>query len=191
MSDSELDKLIVANIVDLEATATRIPQIENRIWNAISETVEAMTVRSGWGADLAIDDDICAYPVSWVSDEQSAAWFAVGNGVHDDEAGRNYDLTWMVGADGGQTCLWFGHRIASKQWKPLFRKYAEELQAAGFSMTAKGAFYIDFTSTPAEMAVAVEQDDFNVPMARLSAALDKAWKAEPKFTRMLSELNMI
>lgn len=191
MSTPELDRLIVEHITDLDGAATRSEAMERVIWQAQADALEEWAKEAGWRGGFAIDDDLQVWPEYWEVDGQRQAWFALGFGHKDEELGLYFDLTRLVGAGGGQVCLWFGYRGLRNPWKAAAKDRAEEVRASDFILTPYGDFYTDCTPRTAEMALAFESGDFSPAKAPVRGALDRARAAEPTFTDILRKLKAI
>lgn len=192
MSSPELDRLIIEHLHDLDAAATRIDQLTEKVWKVQGETLQAWAAGSGWNGGFDPDDDLCVWPLEIEGEDgEPVGRFLAGHGVDEEESDRRFILTALSGVAGGRVCLWFEHTAPKKQWKPLASQRAEELAALGFIMTDRGNFFTDCTPTQAEMAQGLEIDDLSDVMAHLVRALARAAKAAPVFLDMLRQLKAI
>jgi|GEM_PF-5919076 len=191
MSTPELDRLIVEHINEIDGAATRIEGMERLIWQALADVLEDWCKANGWRGGFDIDDDLQIWPEHWEVDDQKQAWFGLGFGHKDEDLGLYFDLSRLVGAGGGQICLWFGYRGLRNPWKAAARERAEDLRSADFVLTPYGDFYTDCTPVTADMAFAFETGDFSAAQALIRSALDRARAAEPTFTEILRKLKAI
>lgn len=191
MDNPDLDRLIVENIADLDASARRIEAMAERVWEAQAETLKAWCTEKGWLGDLDPTEDLSVWPSYWAVDGKPQAFFRLGYGENDDDLAHQFDLTRLVGAAGGRVCLWLEYAGLRNPWKATVRPRAEALQEHDFLMTPYANFYTDCTPTVAEMADGFEQGDFSAPMSRVRRALDRAKAAESTVTEILRALEAI
>ncbi|PYE96604.1 hypothetical protein C8J35_1062 [Rhizobium sp. PP-F2F-G38] len=189
---SELDSLIVLNIGDLDAVATRINALGYRLWKDIAEQAESWAEGPGWFGHFETDE-VWLAPDEWRQPEdEPIGWFYFGFGAGDTEslaAGEPYfELSRYLGEAGGELCLWLHQNAAkSKIWKTSARAMASELAAAGFSMTDACNFYTRCSLNREEVSQALKDEDLTGALHPVLKALDLALASIPNFQKLLDK----
>lgn len=191
MDTSQLDRLIVEHLSDLDSAAGEIDRIEDRIWTAMSERMEEFASSMGWGGQYEIEDELSVHPPEWTADGARLAWFELGYGPADDESALNFNLARLCGVNGGQMCLWLLHGGRRTPWKTVAKAQAASVADLGFSMTDYANFHVDCTPSQAEMAQALSDDDFEQALQPLVQALARLPASVPAFTAMLQQAKLL
>ncbi|MCX5580792.1 hypothetical protein [Kaistia terrae] len=191
---SELDKLIVENLLDLDQAAKRVDALGDQIWKQIYETFENWAMGRGWRGSSDEDDPWVA-PKNWVADKEREAWFYPDNGPDDTGEGVGQEpyhaLSRYVGVAGGQLCLWFGQKTGARKWKPLAREHAQIMVTHGFHLSDAGNFYTVCSLDARTVAAALADQQLETAMAPIEAALQRAANAEAEFTKLLAKVKLI
>lgn len=191
MDTSQLDRIIVEHLSDLDAAAGEIDRIERRIWTAMSGRMKEFASSMGWAGQYEIQEDICVHPPEWAADGARLAWFELSFGPADDESSLNFDLARLCGVNGGQMCLWLLHGGRRTPWKAVAKAQAASVADLGFSMNDYANFHVDCTPSQAEMAQALSDDDFEQVLQPLSRALGRLPASVPAFTAMLQQAKVL
>lgn len=190
-TEPELDKLIIQNMEDLDATAKRIDALVREIWREVETHVETWAKARRWLTSMDWDDPWIA-PPQWKQDDRWMASFKIGWGPGDAEETKEgipyFHLSRLAGVGGGRFCLWL-HFIEVKRsaWKPVFRDAASHLKAGGFLFDDAEGFYFDCTFSARSLAEAVAEDDYEVAFEPLNRALEAAHASWPLFDKMLKK----
>ena len=204
MSSTELDALIIENLVDLDRAAKRINNIECRLYASLTKLVEDWSRRHGWQGRFEYPEgedweylDIWLAPAEWYTSSSGAdatpdCEFALDVGPGDSEQGEPGEawhyLTRLCGLEGGQV----GFRLnkpatlknKTKQWKALVDQFRDQISAAGFIVDSKPSFFLSFCIDPAALVAAVRADDLDPALAPVSVALEALRAAQPIFDRL-------
>lgn len=194
MDTSQLDRLIVEHLSDLDSAAGEIDRIERRIWTAMSGRMKEFASSMGWAGQFDIKDILWVCPPEWMADGRPIARFNLGYGPADEEgdgSGAHFDLTRLCGVNGGQMCLWQYHGGGRNAWKPVARAQAAIAAELGFAMTDYVNFHTDCTPAQADMAQALADDDFEQALQPLSRALARLPASVPAFTAMLQQAKLL
>lgn len=192
MDTSELDRLIIEHLADLEATGRRIEAIETRIWQVIGDRAKAFAKGRGWtGGFDASDEDIWLAPAVWRQGDYMARFY-FGWGERDTDEGLPgepwFGLARLTGVNGGRLCLWLGHSgIGARQWKPAAKKAAASMSDRGFSFSDRAQFFLDCTPSQKAVALGLENDDLSAAMKPIEVALERAGAAAASFGTLLKK----
>jgi hypothetical protein len=189
-TEPELDKLIIDNIADLDATAKRIDALVGEFWGEVSGHLQSWAKENGWLASQDPDDPWVAPPEWFQGDDDYFAWFSVSWGPGDSgdakEGEAYFDLSRFAGVGGGKLCVWLGFDgVKRSVWKPLFREAASQSKAGGFSFDEVDGLYLDCTPPPGSLVTAVAEDDYAAAFEPLNRALDAAHANWPLFDKLL------
>jgi len=190
-AEPELDKLIIQNLEDLDATAKRIDALTEEIRREVFDLLQSWAKDRDWLVSEDPDDPWVA-PHDWYQDDDYFAWFQVDWGPGDTGQGMEgeayFDLSRLAGVGGAKLCVWLWFEgVKAPVWKSIFRQATDQAKAGGFSYDDKDGFYIDCTPSPASLAAAVADDDFAAAFEPLTRALDAAHAAWPIFDQLLKK----
>lgn len=188
MSDtSDLDRVIIDNLLDLDDTAKRIEELSDRVWAEICESMESWASKNDWKGDYDVDDPWLT-PADWFTDEEPDAFFYVDKGPVGTTAPPTYWLSHCIEVGHGQLCLWFVQKVTgAKQWKALARSYASRFAEKGFSLSDYGNFYTSCSLNAKDVAAALEGQRLETAMTPIEQALDRAASAMVLFNQILAE----
>lgn len=188
MSDtSDLDRVILDNLHDLDDAAKRIEELGDSVWSEICESVEGWASENAWKGDYDVDDPWLT-PADWCRDEEPDAYFYVDKGPKGTAAPPTYWLSHCIGVGQGQLCLWFEQKVTGvKQWKALARSNASRLAEKGFSLSDNGNFYTPCSLNAKDVAAALEGQRLETAMTPIEEALDRAASAAVLFNQILAE----
>lgn len=189
MDTTALDQLIVTNLVDLDASAKRIAEIEKRVWRDIGDRVSTWAAAKGWRHDCE-GDEVWVAPRDWFEGDEPFAWFSLDWGPDDDGEGEGdepyFDLSRLAGAAGGRLCLWLEHAgVGGRSWKAAATPQIDAIKAAGFALTDKLNAYADCTPATAAIADGLADDNLDAALAPITVALDQAFAVWPLFDAIL------
>lgn len=204
MATPELDGLIVEHLADLDRATARIEGLQSEIFTAIGKRAENWARKQGWAADFIYpkggwsDWEAWVAPQEWRTADTADdvdAWFELRVGPGDTEEGIEgedwYYLTRLCGVGVGQMGLMFKSDIAKKnQWKKAFPHVAELVAGTGFVASADRSLFLPFRIDPADLAVALREEDPDAALDPFEAALDTLLKAKPAFDRVIQELRV-
>jgi hypothetical protein len=177
--DPSLSKLILENLDDLDAAAQQIYPIERRIYEEISERLEAWAASLGWAGNFDPENTLRVFRPEWLEGEMPWATLDIGWGPGDagnqGEGEPYFDLSRLAGANGGRLCLWLVFSgIRRSVWEKVFKAAAEQADTGGFLLDDRDGFYLDCTPPTGSMADAFDRNDFTRAFGPLDAALQRA-----------------
>ncbi|QYC11510.1 hypothetical protein [Brevundimonas nasdae] len=191
MNNPDLDRLIVESVVDLDAAATRMDQLQSLLWDAQATTLRAWAASNGWLGEFDPKGDLRVWPKPWDGDGVPKAAFSLAAGPDNVDLGHYFELLGLLGAGGARTALWFQYKGPRPPWKIAARQEAETLAGYGFIWTASAHFQTDCTPVYAEMIDSVETADYAPMTVKITSALERTKAAVPDFTRLLSSLGAL
>lgn len=195
MDTSQLDALIVEHLADLDAAASHVHQVEERIWAKMGETIETWAKGSDWKGSFDRDvDGLWLAPPEWASEGEEVAWFELDSGPADQDGRESdlyFDLSRICGLGEGSVALWLRHKAGPKVWKPIAKANAGNVTGTGFSMNDYAKFYMDCTPAQAEMVQALADADFEQALQPLVQALARLPASVPAFTAMLQQAKLL
>lgn len=190
---TELDRLIVLSIADLDATATRLDGLGDRLWKEIYELAERWAAEHGWFGEFS-ESGIWLAPAEWRQEEVDDAlgWFYLDVGPDDTQAhlpGEPYFwVSRLLGEAGGEFCLWFGQNAAKQRvWKPFAREAATALAEQGFHMSDACNFFFRCSLDKSRVAQALADGDLDEAFEPIRLALERAKDALPLFQTLLDK----
>ncbi|KAK0360856.1 hypothetical protein LTR94_025674 [Friedmanniomyces endolithicus] len=191
MHNPDLDRLIAESVVDLDAAATRIEQLQSLLWDVQATTLRDWSSSNGWDGEFNIDDDLRVWPKAWDDAGTPKAAFSLAAGPGNEDLGHHFELLGLLGAGGARTALWFQYKGPRTPWKVAARKEAEALAVNGFDWMPSAFFQTDCTPVYAEMIESVETGDYGPMTAKITSALERAKAAVPDFSRLLIDLGAL
>lgn len=188
---SELDRLLVDNLKDLDDAAKRIDALGDRLWQQVCDACEEWIRAHGW-RDVSNSDEPRIAPVEWFNEDEAEGWFYFDFGPDDTGNGTGsspyFWLSRYVGAGGGQLCLWLGQEaLGARKWKPIAREFAHLLSPFGFHLSDSGNFYANCTLSPDRVAAALADNQLELAMEPIEQVLKRAADAVPVFSRLLTK----
>lgn len=188
MDTAELDRLIISNLPDLDATTARITQLGEIVWRELGRYASEWAKNIGWRVDADEDNVKLAHP-EWPEDVY--CYFAWGPG--DDESGKPGEASsWLAriaGVSGGQLCLWFEQRAGARAWRPIAAAGQATASGTGFRLSDSGHFYAPCTLDRSTLAEAVADDKIVDAFRPIDAALAAAAATAPLFTQLIAKAN--
>lgn len=191
---SELDRLLIDNLKDLDDAAKRIEALGNRLWREICSACEEWIGAHGWKGEFGSDEPWFA-PTEWFDKDEPEGWFYLDFGP--DDAGDGTGSTpyfWLsryLGSGGGQLCLWLGQEaLGARKWKPLAREFAHLLSPFGFHLSDSGNFYANCTLDSDRVAAALADNQLEQAMIPIEQVLTCAADAVPIFSKLLTKARM-
>ncbi|SFS85079.1 hypothetical protein [Brevundimonas viscosa] len=193
MDTSELDRLIVQNLEDLDAVVHRTHAIEKVIWKHIGDAGRGWAHQHGWRASPAEDEDECwVAPPAWQARGRDF-WFEVHWGPGDEDTGAPgepwFSLCRLAGVGGGRLCLWLRwNGLRPGDWKAAAVPRMDEIRDAGFRLSdGRLVPYLDCTPQPGAVAQGLAEGDLSVAYAHLRDAFDAAARAVATFDPILKK----
>lgn len=187
---NELDQLVALNIADLDAVATRIDAIGNRIWKDVSDLASRWAENKAWSGEFT-REEIWLAPETWRRDgENWSGWFYFSHGPGDTETfapGEPYFwLSRYLGEGGGEFCLWLKQDVIKPSvWKPLARTFAPELTEHGTLMSDACNFYWRCSLDRESVAKGLYEGDLSDALQPVEAALEGAFAAHLRIQNLL------
>lgn len=191
MDTTELDRLIIENLEDLDAVAHRIDIIENLIWKHLGDTGRRWAVEQGWRSSLP-DEELWVAPRHWQARGRDV-WFELGWGPDDegsgDQGSLRFDLARLAGVGRGRLCLWLDWRGPGiGPWKTAAGARLNDFRNAGFHLSdGRLVPYMDCTPNPALVAQGLIDGDLSQAYAPVLQALDAAAAAVPTLDLILKK----
>ena len=185
-----LDELLVDNLQDLDAAATRIDELLDLVTGELCTHLEAWADRVGWRVNPDWDDP-WACPPEWMdADDSHLAWFGMDWTPSDRAVGATgetyFDLSRLLGVSGSGLSLIFDQRISGARKKgQLAAQEAEALKLHGFSPSNKAQFHLPCTLDPKAVTAALKVNDWTEAFEPVQQALDRALAAKPAFDRLI------
>lgn len=188
MSFAELDKMILTNLADIEATAMRLLKIDAKVWTALEAVIEQWALDNGWVGLFDYDKQgLWVAPAEWdeAADERNpgnAFWFTL---VAEDPD-THFALSDLCGLGGSRHGVLL-HQVefGKAEWKTIARKNAAKFEAAGFRLDGNAAAFMPVVIDPAKLADDVAAGDFNEAFAPLNAVLERLADSKAMFWKIL------
>jgi hypothetical protein len=186
LETTELDRLIVNNLAEIEATWDRVEQLDQHLWSEVGEFVANWANEKGWSSECD-ENTIKAYPADWATtDEDNRVNFYLAWGPDDTEKGVPYSwLARFAGISGARLCLWLEQSVGSRTWKPIARTAEAQLSPLGFSLSNGGHFYTECTLDAAVLAGSLANQQLASAFTPIGEALGRAKAAAPLFSPLL------
>lgn len=191
MDTTQLDRLIISNLEDLDLAARRIEQIETRIWQEIGDLASRwVKKRPTWVGDFD-KEDVWVAPRAWTSGDYTARFYLWWG--EDDTGGGLpgepwFHLSRLVGVAGGRLSLWFEQKgVGGKAWKATARATGSAMSERGFQLSDRGNFYTDCTPSSALVADGLDSGDLTEALDPLGQALERAASAAPELGKMMKK----
>jgi hypothetical protein len=199
MSLKILDSLIVRNLADLDATAKRVEVIGERVFNALGHHIEAWAEQADWVGEFDGNEDIWCAPMAWrnAPGDEPAGCFCLelrSPDTGEQLPGEDYFLlTRLVGVGAGGYGFCFNQNVlpSKREWKPIVRAKAADLQKHGFAVDQNGYPFMDFTIDPELLATAMEDNDYFDAFEPITEALDRLKSAIPTLHSLLMKAGSV
>lgn len=200
-ANAQLDALIVRNIGDVEAAHSRaIDEIDQRIWNEMSATVElAVQAKDGWlghfsVADIHVDADVNFYASEWRDNANKVRfWFQLEEITGPDGEAPASWVAKAVGDNqqGAFLGLVFDQDVFEGRTRPLLKvmkenhKLRENLANLGFG-EKDNRIYLPVKLDQEILAQAFAEDIFDEALAPLSKAITKIVDSRTFFDQLVA-----
>lgn len=194
LSTSELDRVIVSNLQDLDTAASRIVELGALVWRELGRHAQDWGSQRGWAVTVS-DSDIYLKPSEWGPEAGDGPHFYLGWGPDDGETGEpNEPMSWLarfVGVSGGQLCLWLDQAAGARTWKPIANAAAATLAPFGFRLSDAGNFYAVCTLDGKVLGEALADGRIPDSFAPIETALSSASQAVATFTPLLTKADQL
>lgn len=177
MSTIELDKLILGNLADLDATALRLGQIDETVWRAVDRVVERWAKEKQWAGLFDVEGrGLWVTPAAWRTaseDEENpdaTFWFELASR----DPPTHFDLSDLCGVGGSRYGFRFHQKLLGKvEWKELARKHVSAFQQLGMHLDSKASPFIEVVIDPQKLVSDVEAGDYEEALTPIVKALDR------------------
>ena len=193
MTSTELDKLLIDHLADLDDAIMRVGILDAKVTAAIDGIAEEWAAQNGWVGLFNWKREIAVAPPEWrPSEDDWRAWFSLWFGHGD--TGKNVGdedrlwLTRLCRVGRGQVGFRFGEKRTDGTKERLPRKFIDSLRPLGFIIDEGGAYYLPFNESAAVLANAVRDGDIERGLLELRKALDVLVQARPHFDELLSSV---
>jgi hypothetical protein len=184
MDTTQLDRMIIENLEDLDAVVHRVHAIEEVIKKHLAEESRRWAAKRGWRFSALEDDEIWVAPPEWQARGRDI-WFELGWGPDDNDTGEPgelwFDLCRWAGVGRGRLCLWLDWRGAGiPAWKATAGAHLDEMKQAGLLVTDGRLIpYVDCTPDSTLVAKGLVEGDLSEAYAPFRKALATAAAAVP------------
>ncbi|MBO9127947.1 MULTISPECIES: hypothetical protein [unclassified Rhizobium] len=180
MFTSELDKLLVLHVGDLDEGVRRFEALQLKISAAVDKVIQEWAESNGWVSSKGKWEDGEAFvcPPDWVdADGTELAWFALdyGSGDLDDwKSGNDYFWVTRLCAEGaGQLGMRFGQdEFRKTAWKKFLQRNGSKLADTRFIFDDEPSFFLPVKVEKQTLADGAEEENFEAAMAPFVEAFD-------------------
>ncbi|MGY6771047.1 hypothetical protein [Komagataeibacter sp. NFXK3] len=195
MNSPELNKALVENLADLEATATRLHMLDDALGAAIDADTNKWMAENNWSGDTDEDDGwVAPKGEGWYNpddDEPNGAFFEWAN--FEDQAEDNYYVTQLCQLGQDKVGIRFVQdQIGRAQWKKIVSELAELVSGTGFILEEKKlSFFLPVKIDQKILASSLGDDDMEVGLKQYREALDQLLKARTAFDKVIARIKQV
>ena len=191
MSSTDIDRLIILHLADLEDAMRRIGDLQAKIATVMDDIMRECADAAGWSGTFDWNrTGIKSFPKDWIVNEEKNdqdAFFELStlNNFDEDE----YWLTSLCRSVKSEYGFRFNQNIVApkRKWHAFIRSYSEEITKSGFILDEIPSLFLPVHVDGTKLAEAVADGDIKSALEPLREAYNRLIVARPLFDALMEK----
>ncbi|HEY1933475.1 MAG TPA: hypothetical protein VGG99_15795 [Acetobacteraceae bacterium] len=200
MAVSELDKLIVEHLADIDAAVKRLEALQAEVFGALDSAATDWARKNGWAGKFDyLESGLWFAPPEWrvsgtEEDEMKfQARFEMEVGAGDSQSYKPEEdyfyLTRLCRAGSGQIGFRFKQELITKgQWKRRFKELTYLAEKTAFVADSVPSFFLPFQVEGAKLAESIQEEAVEMALTHFENTLTQIIEARSEFDAVVAAI---